>query len=127
MRCRVQGRVLNTVLPPDRKIEDLHYATTELPGITLYSKASRLDLRCRDTLGRNFIVEVQNYWQEYFFRRCAYYAARIYSYGVKKGDWQRYDVDPVFMIGLLNTDIGLGRDGAAWKDRLKMTQFLLLS
>ena len=25
--------------------------------------------------------------------------------------------DPVFMIGLLNTDIGLGREGAAWKDR----------
>lgn len=108
---------LNAVLPPERKISDLTYATTELPGITLYNKASRLDLRCRDTLGRNFIVEVQNYWQEYFFRRCAYYAARIYSYGVEKGDRQRYDVDPVFMIGLLNTDIGLGRDGAAWKDR----------
>ena len=108
---------LNTVLPPDRKISDLTYATTEFPGVTLYNKASRLDLRCRDALGRNFIVEVQNYWQEYFFRRCAYYAARIYSYGVEKGDRQRYDVDPVFMIGLLNTDIGLGRDGAAWKDR----------
>ena len=108
---------LNTVLPPDRKISDLTYATTEFPGVTLYNKASRLDLRCRDALGRNFIVEVQNYWQEYFFRRCAYYAACIYSYGAEKGDRQSYDVDPVFMIGLLNTDIGLGRDGAVWKDR----------
>ena len=102
---------LNWILPSDRKIDDLQYVTTELSGITLYSKASRLDLRCRDTLGKNFIVEVQNYWQEYFFRRCAYYAARIYSYGAEKGDRQSYDVDPVFMIGLLNTDIGLGRDG----------------
>lgn len=25
--------------------------------------------------------------------------------------------EPVFMIGLLNTDIGIGREGAAWKDR----------
>lgn len=102
---------LNRILPSDREIEDLYYATTELPGITLYSKALRLDLRCRDTLGRNFIVEVQNYWREYFFRRCAYYAACIYSYGAEKGDRQSYDVDPVFMIGLLNIDIGFGRDG----------------
>ena len=74
-----------------------------------FIKAWRYGFRCRDDLGRNFIVEVQNYWQEHFFRRCAYYAARIYSYGTGKGDGQGYDVDPVFMIGLFNTDIGLGR------------------
>lgn len=108
---------LNMVLPSDRKIQDLQYATTELPGVTLYNKAARLDLRCRDSLGRNFLVEVQNYWQEFFFRRCAYYAARIYSYGVEKGGRQRYDVDPVFLVGLLNTDIGLRRDDPAWEGR----------
>ena len=35
---------LNMVLPSDRKIQDLQYATTELPGVTLYNKAARLDL-----------------------------------------------------------------------------------
>lgn len=108
---------LNMVLPSDRKIQDLQYATTELPGVTLYNKAARLDLRCRDTLGRSFLVEVQNYWQGNFFRRCAYYAARIYSYGAEKSDRQRYDIDPVFLVCLLNTDIGLGRDDAVWKGR----------
>ena len=108
---------LNMVLPSDRKIQDLQYATTELPGVTLYNKAARLDLRCRDSLGRSFLVEVQNYWQEFFFRRCAYYAARIYSYGVEKGGRQRYDVDPVFLVGLLNTDIGLRRDDPGWEGR----------
>lgn len=108
---------LNMVLPSDRKIQDLQYATTELPGVTLYNKAARLDLRCRDSLGRSFLVEVQNYWQGNFFQRCAYYAARIYSYGVEKSDRQRYDIDPVFLVCLLNTDIGLDRDDAAWEGR----------
>jgi hypothetical protein len=108
---------LNMVLPSDRRIADLRYETTEIPGVTLYNKAARLDLRCRDTLGRNFIVEVQNYWQEHFFRRCAYYAARIYSYGVEKGDGQRYDVEPVFLVALLNASMGLDRKDSCWDGR----------
>ena len=74
-----------------------------------FIKAWRYGFRCRDDLGRNFIVEVQNYWQEHFFRRCAYYAARIYSYGVEKGDGQHYDVEPVFLVALLNAGLGLDR------------------
>lgn len=108
---------LNMVLPSDRRIADLRYETTEIHGVTLYNKAARLDLRCRDTLGRNFIVEVQNYWQEHFFRRCAYYAARIYSYGVEKGDGQHYDVEPVFLVALLNAGLGLDRKDSCWDGR----------
>ena len=108
---------LNMVLPSDRRIADLRYETTEIPGVTLYNKAARLDLRCRDAIGRNFIVEVQNYWQEHFFRRCAYYAARIYSYGVEKGDGQRYDVEPVFLVALLNASLGLDRKDSCWEGR----------
>ena len=82
-----------------------------------FIKAWRYGFRCRDTLGRNFIVEVQNYWQEHFFRRCAYYAARIYSYGVEKGDGQRYDVEPVFLVALLNASLGLDRKDSCWDGR----------
>lgn len=82
-----------------------------------FIKAWRYGFRCRDTLGRNFIVEVQNYWQEHFFRRCAYYAARIYSYGVEKGDGQRYDVEPVFLVALLNASMGLDRKDSCWDGR----------
>ena len=40
--------MLNVLLPADRKIADLEYATTEIPGLTLSNKASRVDLRCTD-------------------------------------------------------------------------------
>ena len=38
-------RVLNAFLPAGRRVSDLEYATTEIPGVTLSNKASRVDLR----------------------------------------------------------------------------------
>ena len=91
--------MLNAFLPPDRTVEDLEYATTEIPGLTLAGKASHVDLRCTDTLGRSFIVEVQRSPQPNFFRRCVYYASRIYALGARRGDGQRYDILPVYLVG----------------------------
>ena len=69
--------LLNVFLrPAGRQVEDLEYATTELPGVALSNKASRVDLRCTDASGRRFIVEVQRGAQPRFFRRCVYYAPR---------------------------------------------------
>lgn len=58
--------MLNAFLPPDRTVEDLDYSTTEMPGLTLAGKASRVDLRCTDPQGRSFIVEVQRSYQPNF-------------------------------------------------------------
>ena len=47
--------LLNVFLrPAGRQVEDLEYATTELPGVALSNKASRVDLRCTDASGRGF-------------------------------------------------------------------------
>lgn len=46
-----------------------------------------------------------------------YYAARIYSYGVEKGDGQHYDVEPVFLVALLNASMGLDRKDSCWDGR----------
>lgn len=109
--------MLNAFLPPDRTVEDLDYSTTEMPGLTLAGKASRVDLRCTDPQGRSFIVEVQRSYQPNFFRRCVYYASRIYSLGSRRGDGQRYDILPVYLIALLDRDFGFRRNPTEWEGR----------
>ena len=37
--------LLNVILPPHRKVEDITYETTEIPGFTLFNKSVRFDLR----------------------------------------------------------------------------------
>ena len=109
--------LLNAFLPAGRRVSDLEYATTEIPGVTLSNKASRVDLRCTDTDGRRFIVEVQRSPQPHFFRRCVYYASRIYALGSERGDGQRYDLPPVYLLALTDRDFGFDRRCTEWADR----------
>ena len=103
--------LINAILPPDRTVRELSYSTTEIPGFTLANKSVRLDLRCTGQDGRKFIVEVQCYSQEHFFRRCVEYAAKVYDSGSLKGGniWSArkrlaenddtlpgYDIPPVY-------------------------------
>ena len=94
--------LLNVVLPPHRRVRDLSYMTTELPQFSPLSKGVRLDLRCSAHDGTVFIVEVQCYRQANFFRRCVLYAAKSYDAGAAKGDGQRYDIPPVYLVCLLS-------------------------
>lgn len=74
-------------------------------------------MRCTDPDGRSFIVEVQRSPQPNFFRRCVYYSSRIYSFGSRKGDDQRYDLLPVYLIALLDRDFGFERPAPDWDDK----------
>lgn len=93
--------LLNVILPPHRKVRKLTYMTTEVPQFSPYSKSVRLDLRCTGNDGTIFIVELQCYHQANFFKRCVLYAAKSYDSGSRKGDSQKYDIPPVYFIGLL--------------------------
>ena len=97
--------ILNVILPPHRRVEDITYETTEIPGFTLFNKSVRFDLRCRGEDGRQFIVELQCYHQANFFRRCVLYASKAYDMGSQRGDGQVYDIPPVYFIGLLDKDL----------------------
>ena len=94
--------LLNVVLPPHRRVQNLSYMTTELPQFSPLSKGVRLDLRCSAHDGTVFIVEVQCYRQANFFRRCVLYAAKSYDAGAEKADGQRYDIPPVYLVCLLS-------------------------
>ena len=109
--------LLNAFLPAWRRVSDLEYATTEMPGVTLSNKASLVDLRCTGAEGEEFIVEVQRSPQPHFFRRCVYYASRIYALGSERGDGQRYDLPPVYLLALTDRDFGFDRSGPEWSGR----------
>ena len=111
--------LLNVVLPAHRRVTDLAYSTTEVPGFTMSNKSVRLDLRCTGEDGTRFIVEMQCYRQLNFFRRCVEYAAKVYDSGSERGDAHGYDIPPVYFIGLLNTGVPKfdRSDSAIWRDR----------
>ena len=111
--------LLNVLLPEHRRVHDLSYATTEIPGFTMANKSVRLDLRCIGEDGTRFIVEMQCCRQLNFFKRCVEYAAKLYDAGSEQGDGHEYDLAPVYFIGLLNTEIPKSdrSDGSIWSDR----------
>ena len=60
------------------------------------------------------IVEMQNYSEKAWFKRCVSYASRAYDKQNKRGE--DYDVQPVYLIGLMGVDIE-HPDKEFWKDR----------
>ena len=38
--------LLNVLLPAERRVEEIEYNTTEIPGFTPETKSIRIDLRC---------------------------------------------------------------------------------
>ena len=103
--------LLNVVLPEHRRVTDLAYSTTEIPGFTMSftmsNKSVRLDLRCTGVDGTHFIVEMQCYRQLNFFSRCVEYAAKVYDSGSERGDGHGYDIPPVYFVGLLKDTTSL--------------------
>jgi len=69
---------------------------------------------CKDASGVVFIVELQKYWDEDWFKRCVSYASRAYDRQNRRGG--SYNVPPVYLIGLMNIEIP-HPDKEFWKDR----------
>ncbi len=110
--------LLNVLLPRERRVRDVTYATTELPGFSPFNKSVRLDLRCTGEDGTEFIVEVQCYRQRNLFKRCVLYASQVYASGSRKGDRQEYDIPPVYFICLLGGNAMIAdRDCPVWRDK----------
>ncbi|MDR2814703.1 MAG: Rpn family recombination-promoting nuclease/putative transposase, partial [Prevotellaceae bacterium] len=63
--------LLNSMLPLDasQQIVELEYQSPELPPEIPALKDSIVDVRCTDSTGRQFIVEMQMHWTESFKSR----------------------------------------------------------
>lgn len=78
------------------------------------NKEFHYDFMCRDDSGAVFIVELQKYYEDNWFKRCVSYASRAYDRQNRRGE--SYDVPPVYLIGLMGVNIA-HKDMAMWKDR----------
>lgn len=97
--------IINSLLPEDKMVIEIEYLPTEYQGQVADNKEYHYDFMCRDEDGTVFIVEMQNYGEQHWFKRCVSYAARAYDRQNRRGEGYGYDVPPVYLIGLMGTDI----------------------
>jgi predicted transposase/invertase (TIGR01784 family) len=88
-------------LPEDRPIVSLEYLPAELvPPIPVF-KNSIVDVRCKDTAGRQFIVEMQMLWTDSFYQRVVFNASKAYVKQIKSGE--DYDqLETVYSLNLID-------------------------
>ncbi len=91
---------LNQILP-DRKIQNLTYASTERQGLTEVDRKAIFDLYCVGDQGERFIVEMQKAKQNFFKDRSVFYASFPIQEQGKKNQWD-YKLEPVYSVGILD-------------------------
>ena len=97
----ILAEFLNAMLPLPNPIVELEYLTPEqapeVPGM----KFSVVDVRCKDSKGRQFLVEMQNDWTREFAQRIVFNACKAYVYQLQKGE-AYFQLKPVYALNLLN-------------------------
>lgn len=107
--------IINVLLPEHRRVSDIEYLPTEHQGqLVDLNKEFHYDFMCRDESGAMFIVELQRYQEDDWFKRCVSYACRAYDRQNRRGE--DYNVPPVYLIGLMDIEID-HPDKEFWKDR----------
>ena len=97
--------LLNLIIPPDRRIEEIEsYDDRGINGFTPFNHYSRVDIRCRDTSGRSFVVEMQRKMNDYFFQRCVWYASNVYGSDLHPGSEYK-DLHPVYSVAFLEESL----------------------
>ena len=88
-------------LPDDGQIESVEYLTPEMVPDNPAKKDSVVDVRCKDQQGRQFIVEMQLYWNEEFKRRVLLNASKAIVRQLDKGEDYSL-IQPVYCLSLVN-------------------------
>ena len=83
-------------LPEDGLIESVEYLTPEMVPENPAKKDSIVDVRCKDQQGRQFIVEMQLYWNEEFKRRVLLNASKAIVRQLDKGEDYSYETDEFY-------------------------------
>ena len=94
---------LNALLPLDegKKVEAIEYLPPELVPRTPESKYSIVDVRCEETGGRKFIVEMQMSWRASFKQRVLLNAAKAYVSQLPSGK-EYHLLQPVYSLNIVN-------------------------
>ena len=95
---------LNALLPfesEEEKIKSVEYLNPELVPLNPLKKDSIVDVRCRDSLGRQFIVEMQMMWTSEYKQRVLFNASKAYVSQLECGE--DYDLlHPVYSLNMVN-------------------------
>ena len=103
---------LNALLPLDKgkEIKTIEYLPSEMTPRTPFSKDTIVDVRCEETGGRKFIVEMQMNWSANFKQRVLFNAAKAYVRQMPKG--RKYHLlQPVYSLNLVNDTFEPEMDG----------------
>ena len=93
--------LINNMLPLKNPIVDIEYQTGELIPEIPDLRNSIVDVRCVDTSGLQFIVEMQLYWSESFKSRVLLNASKAYIKQLDKAkDFEL--LQPVYALNLVN-------------------------
>ncbi len=96
---------LNSILPlpEDKPIVSIEYLSAEqVPEVPLF-KNSIVDVKCKDKLGRVFIVEMQMLWTDSFASRVVFNASKAYVTQLYKGEKYR-KLEPVYALSLVGEE-----------------------
>ena len=94
---------LNALLPLDegKKVESIEYLPSEIVPQTPTRKNTSVDVRCEETGGRKFIVEMQMNWTDSFKQRVIFNSAKAYVSQMPKGE-DYESLQPVYSLNLVN-------------------------
>ena len=95
--------LLNALLPfsEEQKITEIEYLPSELTPDNPMRKNSIVDVHCKATDGRQFIVEMQMEWTTAFKQRVLFNASKAYVSQLKKS--KKYHLlQPVYSLSLVN-------------------------
>ena len=95
--------LLNALLPLDqgKEITAVEYLPPEMVPRTPIDKDTSVDVRCEETGGRKFIVEMQMNWTASFKQRVMFNASKAYVRQLGKGD-DYESLQPVYSLNLVN-------------------------
>ena len=103
--------LLNSLLPLDKgkQVESIEYLPPELVPRTPIDKDTSVDVRCEETGGRKFIVEMQMSWTASFRQRVLFNASKAYVKQLEKGELYA-SLQPVYSLNLVNHTFEPGLD-----------------
>ncbi len=101
--------LLNAFLPLEegRTITSIHFVPPELMPETPTRKNSIVDVRCEDSLGSTFLVEMQLNWDTDFFQRVVFNTSKAYVRQLDKGKPFRL-LQPVYSLNFVQGDLHRG-------------------
>ncbi|MBU0499528.1 MAG: Rpn family recombination-promoting nuclease/putative transposase [Gammaproteobacteria bacterium] len=89
-------------LPADGTIVSIEYLTPEqIPAVPTFYRRSIVDVRCKDQVGRQFIVEMQMFWTPSFQQRMLFNASQAYVQQIAPGEAYQ-SLCPVYGLGIIN-------------------------